>query len=155
MARCFEKISFEQFKKDVADNKSLYDGYCLPRRETKYAAAYDFYALYDYTLKPGEIKKISTGIKVNMEKTDVLLLLDRSSMGFKWNVRMCNQVGVVDADYYNNNDNEGHIWIKIQNEGTEDYIVNKGEGMCQALFVKYLVTDDDEDTIFIERTSDY
>lgn len=155
MARYFEKISFEQFKKDVCDDRELYDNYLLPHRETKYAAGYDFYALYDYTLKPGEIKKIPTGVKVQMNPDDVLLLLDRSSMGFKWNVRMCNQVGVVDADYYNNNDNEGHMWIKIQNEGTQDYVVKKGEGMCQGLFVQYLKTDDDCDTNFTDRTSDY
>lgn len=153
--RIFEKISFEQFKKDVKDDIDLYNKYLLPRRETKNAAAYDFYALYDYVLKPGEVKKIPTGVKVNMEADDALLLLDRSSMGFKFNVRMCNQVGVIDADYYNNADNEGHMWIKIQNEGTEDYIVKKGDGMCQGMFIKYLKTDDDEDTEFILRSSDY
>ena len=143
MSRVFEKISFEQFKKDVCDDFNLYNSYFLPTRKTKYAAGYDFYALYDYVLKPGEIKKIPTGIKVKMEPNDVLLLLDRSSMGFKWNVRMCNQVGVIDADYYNNSDNEGHMWIKIQNEGDQDYVVKKGEGMCQGLFFNFLITDDD------------
>lgn len=153
--RKFEKISFEQFKKDIKDDIQLYESYSLPRRETKNAAAYDFYALYDYTLKPGEIKKIPTGIKVIMEDDDALLLLDRSSMGFTWNVRLCNQVGVIDADYYNNIDNEGHMWIKIQNEGTKDYVVKQGDGMCQGMFIKYLKTDDDEDTTFIDRVSDY
>lgn len=152
--RKFEKISFEQFKKDVKGDKKLYDEYKLPSRETKLAAGYDFYALYDYTLKPGEIMKIPTGVKVNMESDDVLLLLDRSSMGFKYNVRMCNQVGVIDADYYNNNDNEGHMWIKIQNEGDKDYIVKKGEGMCQGIFIKYLTVDNEYEN-FEERTSDY
>jgi dUTP pyrophosphatase len=155
MARFFEKISFEQFKKDVLDDNGLYEEYSLPRRETKNAAAYDFYALYDYTLKPGETMKIPTGIKVNMEGDDALLLIDRSSMGFKYNVRLCNQVGVIDADYYNNKDNEGHMWIRIQNEGSMDYNVKKGDGMCQGMFVKYLKTDDDENTDFIERESDY
>lgn len=153
--RKFEKISFEQFKKDIADDIELYNNYSLPKRETKHAAAYDFFALFDYTLKPGEIKKIPTGIKVIMEGDDSLLLLDRSNMGFKWNVRMCNQVGVIDADYYNNKSNEGHMWIRIQNEGTEDYVVKKGEGMCQGMFVKYLLTDDDGDTEFSDRVSDY
>ena len=152
--RKFEKISFEQFKKDVKDDKNLYEEYKLPSRETKKAAGYDFYALYDYTLKPGEIKKIPTGIKVNMEIDDALLLLDRSSMGFKYNVRMCNQVGVIDADYFNNKDNEGHMWIKIQNEGDKDYVVKRGDGMCQGIFIKYL-TVDNEDEKFEERTSDY
>lgn len=154
MVRKFEKISFEQFKKDVKDDRKLYEEYSLPRRETRKAAGYDFYALYDYTLKPGEIMKVPTGIKADMESDEVLLLLDRSSMGFKYNVRMCNQVGVIDSDYYNNKDNEGHMWIRIQNEGDKDYIVKKGDGMCQGIFIKYLTVDNEEDN-FEERTSDY
>ena len=154
--RRFEKISFEQFKKDISDDRELYDEYLLPKRETRKAAAYDFYALFDYVLKPGEIKKIPTGVKVIMEDDDCLLLLDRSSMGFNFNVRMCNQVGVIDADYYNNKSNEGHMWIKIQNEGDKDYVVKKGDGMCQGMFIKYLKTDDDHvDESFQERVSDY
>jgi len=140
--RKFEKISFEQFKKDIKDDKELYASYSLPKRSTKNSAGYDFEALYDYTLKPGEIMKIPTGVKVVMESDDVLFLIDRSSMGFKYNVRMCNQVGVIDADYYNS-DNEGHMWIKIQNEGDKDYIVKKGDAMIQGIFIKYLKTDDD------------
>ena len=141
--RGFEKISFEQFKKDVVGDIDLYNEYLLPKRGTKAAGGYDFYALYDYTLKPGEIMKIPTGIKAYMEEDEVLLLLDRSSMGFKYNVRFCNQVGVIDADYYNNSNNEGHMWIRIQNEGDKDYVVKKGDAMIQGVFVKYLKTDDD------------
>lgn len=148
--RIFEKISFEQFKKDIGDNIDLYNGYCLPKRGTKNSAGYDFFALYDYTLKPGEIMKIPTGIKVNMNEEEVLFLIDRSSMGFKYNVRMCNQVGVIDSDYYNNSDNEGHIWIKIQNEGEKEYSVKKGDAMIQGIFIKYL-TVDNEDKINNER----
>ena len=145
--RKFEKISFEQFKKDIKDDKELYTEYKLPSRGTKCAAGYDFYALYDYTLKPGEILKIPTGIKVSMEDDDVLFLIDRSSMGFKYNVRMCNQVGVIDADYYNNESNEGHMWIKIQNEGDQDYVVKKGQAMIQGIFIKYLKVDDEEEIL--------
>ena len=141
--RKFEKISFEQFKKDIKEDKELYDSYSLPKRSTKNSAGYDFYALYDYTLKPGEIMKVPTGIKASMESDDVLFFIDRSSMGFKYNVRLTNQVGVIDADYYNNSNNEGHMWIRIQNEGDKDYIVKKGEGIIQGIFMKYLKTDDD------------
>ena len=151
--RKFEKISFEQFKKDIKDDIELYNEYELPKRGTKNAAGYDFYSLYDYTLRPGEIMKIPTGVKVCMEEDDVLFLIDRSSMGFKYNVRMCNQVGVIDADYYNNNDNEGHMWIKIQNEGDKDYIVKKGQAMIQGILTKYLKVDNEEE-ILKERNSD-
>lgn len=152
--RYFEKISFDQFKKDIADDEKLYNEYKLPSRETKYAAGYDIYSLIDFTLKPTEIIKIPTGIKSNMNDDAVLLLVDRSSQGFKYNVRMCNQVGVIDKDYYNNSDNEGHIFVKLQNEGTKDYVVKKGDAICQGIFVKYL-TVDNENEDFTERTSDY
>ena len=56
----------------------------------------------------------------------MLLLVVRSSMGFKYNVRLCNQVGVIDADYYNNADNEGHIWLRVQNEGDKTVEFKKG-----------------------------
>ncbi|MDE5830836.1 MAG: hypothetical protein K2H53_04140, partial [Clostridia bacterium] len=126
----------------------------VPKRETFHAAGYDFFAVYDYTVKPGEIAMIPTGIKVIMEADDVLILCDRGSMGFKYNVRFVNQIGVVDADYYGNVKNEGHLWIKIQNEGDIDYVVKKGDRMCQGIFLKYMLTDDDNDTDFIKRQTD-
>lgn len=152
--RYFEKISFEQFKKDVNDNKELYDAYSIPKRETKYAAGYDFMAIEPFVIKPGEIKKIPTGIKSNMNDDEVLFLIVRSSMGFKYNVRLCNQVGIIDKDYFNNKNNEGHIFVKLQNEGDKDYVVNKGDMFCQGIFMKYLLTDN-ETEVFKERTSDY
>ena len=84
----------------------------------------------------------------------MLLLVVRSSMGFKYNIRLCNQVGVVDADYYNNKDNEGHIWLMIQNEGEDEYSFKKGEAIVQGLFMKYLTTKSDK-SIDIQRRSDY
>lgn len=64
-------------------------------------------------------------------------------MGFKYNIRLCNQVAVIDADYYNNENNEGHMWIRIQNEGDATVELKKGEAVAQGVFMKYLVTDSD------------
>ena len=143
--RCFEKISFEQFKNDVCDDKLIYNKFKLPNRSTKNSAGYDFFSLFDFSLKPGEIMKIPTGVKANMENNDVLFLVVRSSMGFKYNVRMCNQVGVIDSDYYNNSDNEGHIWIKLKNEGDKDFIVKNGDAICQGIFLNYLTVTNERD----------
>ena len=143
--RSFEKISFEQFKNDVCDDKLIYNKFKLPNRSTKNSAGYDFFSLFDFSLKPGEIMKIPTGIKVNMENNDVLFFVVRSSMGFKYNVRMCNQVGVIDSDYYNNSDNEGHIWIKLKNEGDKDFIVKNGDAICQGIFLNYLTVTNERD----------
>ena len=145
MSRYFEKISFDQFRSDVSDDKAMYENYSLPKRSTINSAGYDFEALYDFVIKPGQIKKIPLGIKASMNSNEVLLLLVRSSQGFKYNVRMCNQVGVIDSDYYNNVDNEGHIWIKLKNEGDKVYVVKAGDAICQGIFLNYLmVTEKNE-----------
>ena len=65
-------------------------------------------------------------------------------MGFKYNGRLCNQLGLIDKDYYNNESNEGHIFIKIKNEGDKEFVVNKGDAIAQGIFMKYLITDDDD-----------
>lgn len=142
--RKFEKISFEEFKKDVCDDKELYKSYNLPKRQTKYSAGYDFESLIEYTLKPNEIVKVPLGIKVIMNEDEMLMLFVRSSMGFKYNVRMCNQVGIIESDYYNNESNEGHMYVKLQNEGIEDFEIKKGDRICQGIFVKFLTADDEE-----------
>ena len=152
--RYFEKISFNQFKKDVSDDIDLYNSYLLPKRETKSSAGYDFYALNDFIIKPNEIKKIPTGIKAKYPNDEFLMLVVRSSMGFKFNVRMCNQAGIIDADYYNNKDNEGHMWIALQNHGDKDYVVKKGDGICQGIFMKYYIINN-EIKDFKDRESDY
>ena len=152
--RDFEKISFEQFKKDIADDRNLYNEYKLPQRDSDSTAGYDIYLLDDLVIEPNEIKKIPTGIKSFFGRDEVLFLIVRSSTGFKYNIRLCNQVGVIDADYYNNKNNEGHMWIKIQNEGNERVIIPKGESIVQGIFLKYLTTQSDRN-IEIERTSDY
>ena len=145
--RSFEKISFEQFSKDVCDDKDLYLEYSLPRRATKYSCGYDFYAIEDMVLHPGEIMKIPTGYKAKYNDDEMLMLVVRSSMGFKYNVRMCNQVGIIDSDYYNNSDNEGHMWVALQNEGNVDFVIKKGDAYCQGIFMKYLTAGDEVEMV--------
>ena len=135
--RKFEKISWEQFKKDIKDDKKLYDEYRMPARKTKASAGYDFFAVESFEIKPGEIKKIPTGIKAKFPEDETLFLFVRSSIGFKHNVRMCNQVGIIDADFYENADNEGHMWFALQNEGEKVFKISSGEAYGQGVFLKY------------------
>jgi len=152
--RDFEVISFKQFKKDISEDEELYKKVRIPKRDTKGAAGYDFFAIEEFELNPGESKKVPTGIKVCMEEDEVLFLVLRSSMGFYYNLRLCNQVGIIDSDYYNNLDNEGHIWFKIQNEGKEKLKIKQGEAFGQGVFIKYLTTNSEKNE-FIERRNRY
>lgn len=152
--RDFEKISFEQFRKDIKDNKELYESYKLPNRESTAAAGYDLFLVEDLTIAPNEIVKIPTGVKMRCENDEVLLIIVKSSTGFKYNIRLVNQVGVIDADYYNNKDNEGHIFVKIQNEGDKTITFKAGEAVAQGVFIKYLLTKSDKGSD-AERRSTY
>ena len=141
--RKFEVISKRQFDKDFNELEVNYNELILPKRNTKNSAGYDFYMPYDIEIKPNEIVKIPTGIKVIMENDDFFGLYIRSSLGFKYNLRLCNQVGIIDADYYNNIDNEGHMFVKLKNEGEETIILKKNDRYVQGIFQKYYITDDD------------
>ena len=142
--RKFEFISRKQFDIDFKDSAAIYEDLILPKRSTKYAAGYDFYMPFDIELKPNEIVKIPTGIKVVMEEDEFLGIYVRSSLGFKYNVRMCNQVGIIDYDYYNNIDNEGHMFVKLKNEGDSSVILRKNDRYVQGIFQKYYTITDEE-----------
>ena len=139
--RNFQKVSIDEFSKYY--DKTMYEEYDLPKRMTRHSAGYDFLAIEGFTIKPGEIKKIPTGYKATFGSDEMLMILVRSSMGFKYNVRMTNQVGIIESDYYNNIDNEGHMFVSLQNEGDRDFVVKKGEGYAQGIFTKFLICDDD------------
>lgn len=143
MARGFEKITFLRFCEDTFLDKDSYDSYLLPRRSTKNSAGYDFMALSDIVLEPSSTVLIPTGVKAFMEDDEVLMIFIRSSLGFKYNLRLCNQVGIIDSDYYNNSGNEGHIFVKIKNEGSETVTIKRGENVVQGIFTKFLTVSDE------------
>lgn len=147
MERYFEKISFEEFKKSIKDDLELYNNYLLPERKTMYSAGYDFIAISDIILKPNEIVKIPTGYKAKFNNDEMLMIVIRSSLGFKYNIRMCNQVGIVESDYYNNESNEGHMFVALQNEGKETVIIKKGDAYAQGIFTKFLTCGDKNNNI--------
>ena len=152
--RDFEKISYEQFCKDVKEDKEMYKNYKLPSRNSTNAAGYDFYLLEDLEIKANEIVKIPTGVKAYFDGDEVLFLIVRSSTGFKYNIRLVNQVGVIDADYYNNENNEGHIFIKVQNESDKNLNFKAGDTLIQGIFMKFLKTDSDQN-LKLRRKSEY
>lgn len=143
--RKIEKISFEQFKKDVRDDRNLYDSIVIPTRSTKTSAGYDIRSIEEGIIRPHETKIFKTGLKVNMNPDEVFLVFLRSSMGYKYNISLINSVGVIDEDYYNNESNEGHFSVKLINNSEEEFKVNINDRIAQGIFVKYLTVDDEEE----------
>ena len=145
--RGFEKITLEQYIKDMGSDIDLsqeYNDIKIPQRATMKSSGYDFYSVCDFQLHPNEEIKIPTGIKSYMLEDEELLMFPRSSVGFKFNVKFNNTIPKIDSDYYNNESNEGHIWIKFTNTGNKIWDVKKGDAIAQGSFYKYLIADDDK-----------
>lgn len=126
-------------------------GLTLPERSTTNAAGYDFRAAKDIVIpaqKAGEQQLpkpilVPTGIKAYMQPNEVLLLINRSSGPIKRSLVQPNGVGVIDADYYNNEANEGEIFGQLINLGSQDYLIHKGDRIFQGIFVPFLTVDGD------------
>ena len=95
---------------------------------------------------------IPTGLKAYMQPDEYLAIHIRSSLAVKQRLVLANSQGIIDADYYNNADNEGHILIALLNGGSQDVAVSAGMRIAQGIFCKYLLTDRDELTGKEERT---
>jgi dUTP pyrophosphatase len=139
----------------------------MPMRKTKASAGYDIGIIhptvYDYLCKGYTIEEawdivpkvngaaivtkeseatsiiLPTGIKAYMQDNEVLVMAVRSSSGIKKAIRQANPPSWIDADYYNNPDNEGHIKFAISNDSIrfDAPIIN----IAQGIFMNYLVAD--------------
>ena len=123
-------------------------GVVLPQRKTAKSAGYDIIALTDEDVyvHPGMSVNLETGVKACMEDDEVMLLFIRSSLGIKQGLTLSNSCGVIDADYYNNPDNDGHFILNIINTGNSVQRIPARSRVAQAVFVKYLTVDDDNAT---------
>lgn len=119
-------------------------GIALPVRKTDGSAGYDLEAAKDVTIAARAIGIVPTGLKAFMKRDEYLGIHIRSGLSFKKGVSLINDEGIIDSDYYDNPDNEGHIMIGIINHTTEDVFIKKGERVAQGIFKKFLKVDGDD-----------
>jgi len=139
----FFKVSEKQFSNDLNGLDGDYQLVKIPTRATKGSAGYDFYSPVSVCLKPGETAKIATGIRCKIDEGYVLSIYPRSSLGFKYQMCLLNTVGIIDADYFNA-DNEGHIIVGIVNRGEKELVINKGDRIVQGIFTKFYTAKEDD-----------
>ncbi|EGK60685.1 deoxyuridine 5'-triphosphate nucleotidohydrolase [Centipeda periodontii DSM 2778] len=118
-------------------------GIYLPERKTGASTGYDFAAAESVEIAPGEGALVPTGVKAYMQPDEVLLIYIRSSTALKKHLMLLNSVGVIDADYYGNAENEGHIYIPLYNYGKKPVCIAVGERIAQGIFTHYLTVDGD------------
>lgn len=114
----------------------------LPIKATIHSAGVDFIASSDITIPAfrfkGQATLVPTGVKAFMQKDEYLQIFARSSIPVNLGLIMSNGVGIVDADYYNNPKNEGHIMIEFNNLTNEHITIEKGTRIAQGIFNKVL-----------------
>lgn len=129
--------------------------YCLPKRSTSCAAGYDFYAAEDIEIpsfwaylwkmicrKEFKPTIVYTNIKAKMAKNEALLIFNRSSNPSR-GLLLANGVGVVDSDYYGNEDNDGNIGFPFYNIFPWKVKISRGQKIGQGVFVTFKKTADD------------
>lgn len=115
----------------------------LPVRGDNRSAGYDIKTPIKITLLPNEKKLVFTDVKAYMQSDEVLEIHVRSSIGVKRGVILSNITGIIDSSYYNNPDNDGNIGLTLWNTSNETVEFSPGERICQGIFKKYLIIDND------------
>ena len=122
----------------------------LPVRKTAKSAGYDVEAAEDIIIPVFENgckpTLIHTGLKAYCQDDEWYMLANRSSNPGKKNLVLANGIGIIDADYYCNPDNDGEFMYAYYNIGTEPIEIKKGDIIGQVVFQKFLVVDNDNAT---------
>ena len=141
----FSRVSDRQYSEDMKGREGFLPlaEIPLPRRATSGSAGYDFVSPLEVTVPPGGTALIPTGIRAEMEEGWVLLLFPRSSLGFKYSLRLANTAGVIDSDYAFAK-NEGHILVRLRNPLSEPVTIGRGERFCQGVFLPYGTAEEEE-----------
>lgn len=155
----FAKISIPQWDKDVKevfdndkDASQSYQMVQIPKRSTLKSSGYDFHCPYNCVVPAHGTCKIYTGIKIYLDDNKTLKLYPRSSVGIKHGIMLSNTVGIIDADYVDNPDNEGHIIIALRNLSDEPFYIKAGDKIVQGIIERYYTVDDEEYSDMKERT---
>jgi len=129
-------VKFEKVNRITGDIK-------LPERSTLNSAGYDFFAIEDITLPAKKLTRVMTGVKCELMPDMVLILANRSSNPSKKHLILANGVGIIDADYYGNPDNDGEMGFEFYNIADEDVIIKKGEKLGQGVIINFIKTEND------------
>ena len=120
----------------------------FPVRKTLHAAGYDVEAAEDTVIPPFERgckpTLIHTGLKAYCQDNEWYMLANRSSNPGKKKLVLANGIGIIDADYYGNPDNDGEFMYAYYNMSNEDVVIKKHDVIGQLVFMSYLTVDEDK-----------
>lgn len=124
------------------------EGLKLPERATKFSAGYDFYNPERVEIKPYKLGDnpvlVKTGVKAYMGENEFLMIVNRSSNPKKKKLVIPNSIGIIDADYVDNEENEGEMGFLFYNLSNETVVIEAGEKLGQGIFTEYKTVTNDK-----------
>lgn len=104
----------------------------LPDRATPHAAGYDVRAAdEDFTLEPGEIRLVTTGLRMELPAGVECQVRPRSGLAVRHGITLPNSPGTIDPDY------RGELKVPLQNTGPEPVPICRGERIAQLVFAHF------------------
>ena len=117
------KMSFKRETVEVVNESTN----PLPQYQTEGSSGVDLMADTEAVIKPGEMVMISSGLRTRVPQGFEIQVRSRSGLAYKKQIFVLNSPGTIDSDY------RGIIGVLLYNAGMEDFKVEKGDRIAQAV----------------------
>lgn len=84
------------------------------------------------TIMSGEYKLVKTGLYFDIPDNMEITIRSRSGLAYKYGVSVLNGIGTIDSDYV------GEIGVLLINHGKENFIINNGDRIAQAVLTSVI-----------------
>ena len=107
----------------------------LPSYATEQSAGMDLYAAINepITIKAKEMQIIPCGISIGLPKGFEAQIRPRSGLAAKYGITVLNSPGTIDSDY------RGEIKVILINHSNQDFKVDRGMRVAQAIIARHEV----------------
>ncbi len=144
----FEKIPFEQFKKDCWDRfgdevslQRAWEKITLPTRKGVGCAGYDILCPVSVKIMPESSMVIPTGIRVKLEDGWMLNCSPKFTLEDGFKIQVTSVDGIIDGYFYENSAHNGHITLRVSVLGNKPLNLMAGEAFAQGVFCPYGVVN--------------
>ncbi len=113
--------------------KKLHEDSIIPERQTEFSAGYDLHAYCKNSpvlIKKGAVELVPTGVSFEIPAGFDIEIRPRSGISTKFRVLLPNSPGTIDSDY------RGEIFVPMLNLGEEEFVIQHGMRIAQAIIRK-------------------
>ena len=102
----------------------------MPEMAHRGDSGFDLFASETISLKPGERKLVSTGLKMEIQEGLEAQVRPKSGLAINHGISVLNTPGTIDSCY------RGEVKVIMVNFSEKEFLVEKGSKIAQAVFAK-------------------